>query len=97
MNELENERIACDPTLSRKQFIERVVKGAVVTGAILAGPKVLDKFLVPPAYASASSCAGPISASNAVSGNTDTITVPGTDYSQFGNGGTDTGAFIFSC
>lgn len=45
---------SCEPSLSRAEFIARVVKGAALTGGVLAAPKILDKFLVPPAYAGAS-------------------------------------------
>lgn len=45
---------AADPSLTRKQFLERVVKGAALTGGALAAPRILDKFLVPPAYAQTS-------------------------------------------
>lgn len=54
---------SCDPSLSRAEFIRKVVKGAALTGGLLAAPKILDRFLTPPAYASSSSggaCTGPL-------------------------------------
>ncbi len=51
---LERDLQAADPSLSRKQFLERVVKGAALTGGVLGAPKILDKFLVPAAYATSS-------------------------------------------
>jgi hypothetical protein len=42
---------SCDPSLNRKQFLALVIKRAGLAGAILAAPKVVDSFLVPPAYA----------------------------------------------
>ena len=46
-----SEPLACDPTVSRKEFLETLVRRATIAGALLAAPKVLDKFLVPPVYA----------------------------------------------
>lgn len=51
-----SESSSCEQSLTRAEFIARVVKGAALTGGLLAAPKVLDKFLVPPAFAGASSC-----------------------------------------
>ncbi len=45
---------SCEPSLTRAEFITRVVKGAALTGGVLAAPRILDKFLVPPAFAGAS-------------------------------------------
>lgn len=45
---------SCDSTLTRAEFLQKVVKGAALTGGLLAAPRVLDKFLIPPAYAGAS-------------------------------------------
>ncbi len=45
---------AADSSLSRKQFLQRVVKGAALTGGVLGAPKIIDKFIVPAAYASSS-------------------------------------------
>lgn len=47
---------SCEQSLTRAEFIARVLKGAALTGGLLAAPKVLDKFLVPPAFAGASTC-----------------------------------------
>lgn len=46
--------ISADASLTRKEFIKKVVTGAAVTGGALAAPAVLDKFLVPRAYAATS-------------------------------------------
>lgn len=45
------EKNACDPRVTRKEFLTTLVKRATIAGALLAAPKVVDKFLVPPAYA----------------------------------------------
>ncbi|HEY9713103.1 MAG TPA: hypothetical protein V6C72_06515 [Chroococcales cyanobacterium] len=42
---------ACDPALTRKEFLTKLVRRAAIAGSIVAAPKVLDKFLVPPVYA----------------------------------------------
>jgi hypothetical protein len=52
----ESDAASSDPTLTRKQFIEKVVKGAAITGGAMIAPRIIDKFLVPPAYAGTSSC-----------------------------------------
>ena len=49
---------ACDPTMSRKEFFETVLKRGAIAGAILASPQIVDKFLVAqPAVAGHSSTA----------------------------------------
>jgi hypothetical protein len=58
VNEASDNQIASDGSLTRKEFLTRVVRGAVATGALLAGPRILDKFLVPPAYAGTSTGCG---------------------------------------
>ncbi len=63
---------SCEPSLSRAEFIARVVKGAALTGGILAAPKILDKFLVPPAYAGASSSTCTVGTAT-VAGGADTV------------------------
>ena len=45
------EKPACDPSISRKEFLEAVVRRATIAGVLLAAPVVVDKFLVPPVYA----------------------------------------------
>lgn len=52
-NEEANEK-ASDPTLTRQEFLLKIVKAAAIAGGVLAAPKVIDKFLVPPALASSS-------------------------------------------
>jgi len=53
-----NSESACDQALSRKEFLNKVLKGAAITGGLLVAPLVLDKFLVQ-AVAAASGCACP--------------------------------------
>jgi hypothetical protein len=40
--------------VTREEFIRKIVKGAALTGGLMASARVLDRFLVPRAYASAS-------------------------------------------
>lgn len=42
---------ACDATLSRKEFLTKLVQRAAVAGSLIAAPQIVDKFLVPPAQA----------------------------------------------
>jgi hypothetical protein len=43
---------ACtDCRCTRKEFLDRILKRTLLVGAVLSAPKVVDKFLVPPAYA----------------------------------------------
>lgn len=48
------EQPASDKSISRKEFVALVLKRGAIAGAILSAPKVLDKFLVPPASATSS-------------------------------------------
>ncbi len=53
-----DDRPACDPTMSRKEFFAVVLKRGAAAGAILAVPQIVDKFLVAqPASAAHSSTA----------------------------------------
>src|SRR4051812_32159363 len=52
----DNTRQACDKSLTRKEFVTVVLKRAAIAGGVLAAPKVLDKFLIPAAWAFGSSC-----------------------------------------
>ena len=45
------EKQACDSRVSRKEFLTTLVRRASLAGALLAAPKIVDKFLIPPAYA----------------------------------------------
>ncbi len=45
-----------DNQLPRGEFIGLILKRATLAGAVLAAPKILDKFLIPPAWAYGSSC-----------------------------------------
>ncbi|CAN5675571.1 hypothetical protein BH10CYA1_BH10CYA1_55250 [soil metagenome] len=49
--ELDSHKTACDATLSRKEFLTKLVQRAAVAGSLIAAPKIIDKFLVPPAQA----------------------------------------------
>ncbi|RTL45804.1 MAG: hypothetical protein EKK48_00225 [Candidatus Melainabacteria bacterium] len=42
---------ACDESLSRKEFLTKLVQKAALAGSLVAAPKIIDKFLVPPALA----------------------------------------------
>jgi hypothetical protein len=42
---------SCDAGLTRQEFLRRAAKAAITGGAVVAGVRVLDKFLVPPAHA----------------------------------------------
>lgn len=42
---------ACDGNLSRKEFLTKLVQKAALAGSLVAAPKIIDKFLVPPALA----------------------------------------------
>lgn len=45
--------------MSRQEFLASVIKNAAIAGTVVAAPKVVDKFLVPPAYAAGSLTTGP--------------------------------------
>jgi hypothetical protein len=45
-----------DGHIGRGQFIALILKRAALAGAILSAPKIIDKFLIPPAWAFGSSC-----------------------------------------
>ena len=47
----ENLTPACDGNLSRKEFLTKLVQKAALAGSLVAAPKIVDKFLVPPALA----------------------------------------------
>jgi hypothetical protein len=49
---------SCEPTMTRKDFVAKVVRRATIAGAILAAPAVIDKFLVPPGIAAMMSPTG---------------------------------------
>lgn len=46
-----SEQPACDTNLTRQEFLKRAAKTVVVGTAAVVGVRILDKFLVPPAYA----------------------------------------------
>lgn len=89
---------SADGTLSRKEFIRKVVTGAAVTGGVLAAPAVLDKFLVPRAYAATSINAGGCGLANAgqatqATGKPDVVAAKGKNiYCDTGNPLSTTGA-----
>ena len=78
---LENQGVnsSCDPSLTRKEFIHRVVKGVAITGGVLATSRILDKFLVLPAFASFSSCGLSVGATTNSPG-ADTVELVGSYY-----------------
>lgn len=47
---------SCDPALTRKEFLTKIVKGIALTGGVVAAPKVLDQFIIPAYAAGLSSC-----------------------------------------
>jgi hypothetical protein len=49
--EAQDTAASCEPTLSRKEFVALVLKRAAIAGAVIAAPKVVDKFMVQPANA----------------------------------------------
>lgn len=65
-NNLTNtEQQSSDPTLSRKDFIRKAAKGATLVAGAAMAPQILDKFLVPKAYAALSVTAGSCSVDGA--------------------------------
>lgn len=81
---------------TRREFIEKVVKRAAIVGGLLAAPQVLDKFLVPKAWAYGSSCASQATAVADTNANNQGDTGqssgggPGDNTSGQGNGGAET-------
>jgi hypothetical protein len=79
-----------DQSLTRQEFLAKVIKGAALTGGLLAAPQVLDKFLVPKVYASSSGggggVTGMIGESTGAAGHTDFVPQ---QPSSFGTMGTD--------
>jgi hypothetical protein len=56
-NKYENEsglQSACDPSLTRSEFIGMLLKRAAVAGALTIMPAVVDSFVAPPAIAATS-------------------------------------------
>ena len=45
---------ACDPSLSRAQFIRLLIERATLAGALLVAPAIADSFMAPPAVAQVS-------------------------------------------
>lgn len=86
-----------DSSLTRKEFIKKVVKGAAVTGGLVAAPAVLDKFLVPRAYAATSftTAAGcgkkNAGSSTTAAGSPDVVAVNGQNIYCGSTGGLTTG------
>jgi hypothetical protein len=54
MTEKYDSQKSCSREITRKEFIDTVVKRAALAGGLAVGYKVVDRFLVPPAYAAAS-------------------------------------------
>lgn len=48
------DQTSADPSLSRKEFIQKAVKGATLAAGAVVAPQIIDKFLVPKAYAQTS-------------------------------------------
>jgi hypothetical protein len=60
---------SCEKTISRKEFLDKLVKGAALTGGLVAAPKILDKFVVQSVAAASGNCT-----IGTPAGNTDTST-----------------------
>jgi hypothetical protein len=45
---------ACDPSLSRAQFIRLLIERATLAGVLVAIPAIADSFMAPPAVAQVS-------------------------------------------
>lgn len=41
------EEASCDPRLSRAEFLKKALKPTLVVGALIAAPKIIDKFTLP--------------------------------------------------
>ncbi len=54
-NSPDNDIPSAEKSLTRQQFIQKIAKGAAVTGGLIAAPAILDKFLIPKVYAASSS------------------------------------------
>ena len=81
------EKVACDLKLSRKEFLADVLKKAVLAGTIVAAPKVLDKFLIPPVYAANST--NTFADHHFTNGGADTLPSGQSDSSSGTGSGTD--------
>jgi hypothetical protein len=83
-----SEPASSDPTLTRQEFIAKVVKGAALAGGLATAPMILDKFLVPKAYASTSSqtACGKGNAGDSTFGGTDTVSQNGKNVTCAGFG-----------
>lgn len=91
-NDQENAQSSAEGT-SRRDFIQQIVKRAAIAGSLLAAPKVIDKFLVPAAWAYGSSCASASAANadTAATGLNDTTSNNTTENTTGqGTGGTET-------
>ena len=51
MNDELESKPACDPSLSRSQFIKLLIERATFTGALLVVPAIADSFMSPQAVA----------------------------------------------
>jgi hypothetical protein len=84
---------SCIDTVSRKDFLSKVLKGSVLAGSAVTGVKILDRFMIPPAYASGSvNCASNADGSSGdTNGNCDIPTInAGGDYATIGACATET-------
>ena len=58
MNDQNPEVSSCDPALSRRSFVESVVRKAALAGTLTAGALIADAFLAPSPVAAASGNTG---------------------------------------
>jgi hypothetical protein len=84
-NQEHDDKVSCDKDLSRKEFLNKILKGAALFGGLMAAPKVVDSFIAPASAAGLSSCNAADTSSSvsmqdfATAGNTDVNTLPGSD------------------
>jgi len=45
---------SCDPTLTRRQFIDKLVKRSLLAGTLTVAPLIADSFIAPKAFAQGS-------------------------------------------
>lgn len=67
-NFAENEKseVSCDPTVTRSEFISKLVRRSAIAGTIMLAPLIVDTFLAPPATAAGSTSAAGSTAADAV-------------------------------
>ena len=64
--EIEGNVPSCSPKLSRSQFLDRLVKKAVIAGTLAVAPTIADSFIAPPKAAAASGPGSGISGGSSI-------------------------------